>query len=166
MTRTFPIAIPVAFCWAVLAARAEVPGQSLAQLRKHAAHIVVGKVTGVSASSTTKGNSMRTQFVAEIEIEGVEKGRGLKTGELVHAHYWRLSWVGKGTPPPGATDGFHPLPQPGDRVRAYLGRNTRKINNDDAYAALFPNGFEIFKAKEPAAARARDEWLARVRDDQ
>jgi hypothetical protein len=153
MTRTLPVGICVALCCGALAARAAVPGQKPDQLRKGATHIVVGKVTGIYSSTTARGDQALTTSVAQIEIENLEKGNGLKAGELVYARYWKWGWVGKGPIPPGATDGHYSVPKGGDRVRVYL---EQKFKKDSGYDVLFPNGFEILNAKESENANASE----------
>ena len=107
------------FCHALIVIFSVVLGQTLVaqaskidstpeQLKKEATHIVVGKVTEIF-SSTAKGKDFAiTRFVAQIQIEKLEKGTGLKPGKLVYARYSDMKWLGKTPPPVGAVQSTWP----------------------------------------------------------
>ncbi len=140
---------------AVLAAALPTEGGIAARkpedLKKDATHIVVGKVTEVYSTTSKSQNSALTKFVAQIQIEKLEKGSGLKHGEVVYARYWDSKWIGKQPGPPGADDGYSPMPKVGDHVRAFLAQNSSQggmgQQSDGGYDVLIPNGFEVVKAK-------------------
>ena len=62
------------------------------QLEKEATHIVVGKVRSISSTQQVKGEWGFTNYVAEIAIDKVEKGEGLKAGDDVQVRYYSQGW--------------------------------------------------------------------------
>ena len=56
-----------------------------ARLADTATHIIVGAVTTIYATQTTDKEWATTSYLAEVRIKTVEKGGGLKAGELVYA---------------------------------------------------------------------------------
>lgn len=128
----------------VLAAKALTPK---AQLEKAATHIVVGKVGLISSTKQPEGQWTSTNYVAEIAIDRVEKGEGLKPGDIVQVRYHTQGWRGSGPPPP-FDSGYSPLPKQNDNVRAYLvnqGYNGAGYTRDRHYDVYYKNGFEILR---------------------
>ena len=82
---------------AVFAAKALTPK---AQLEKAATHIVVGKVRSISSTTNEHAQYVTITYVAQIAIDRVEKGDGLKQGDAVEVRYLSLAWRGSGSPPP------------------------------------------------------------------
>ena len=123
---------------------AEKANMSPALLRQTATHVVVGTVVRVySRSQTVKGYDT-TEYVAELRIKEVEKGEGLKEGDLLYARYGTQRWVGPGPPTPG-TSGHRGLPREGDTLRVYLARNAYDgfgENRDGGFNVIGANGFE------------------------
>lgn len=115
------------------AAKGEVPRASEQELEKRASHIVAGKLRTVYRSVSRDQQYETTDGLAELMIDGVEKGDGLKPGEVVFARFWNQHWIGKGLPPPGSTG--HYVPKPGSQVRAYLERA-----KDGTFEVILPNG--------------------------
>jgi len=114
------------------------------QLRKTATHVITGKVLTISERSETADDWKYTRYVAEIQISTIEKGQGLKTGDLVYARYWRRAWQGK-RPPPPSTAGHRGLPNVGEMIRVYLARNAYDgfgDTNDGGFNVIGANGFE------------------------
>ena len=93
------------------------------QLEKEATHIVVGKVRSISSTQQVKGEWGFTNYVAEIAIDKVEKGEGLKAGDDVQVRYYSQGWRGSGSPPPFEFRAFTTA-QAG-RFRARLPRKPR-----------------------------------------
>ena len=125
----------------------EKPDMSPAELRKTATHVITGKVLAVSERSETADDWKYTRYVAEIQISTIEKGQGLKTGDLIYARYWRRAWQGKGPAPP-ATGGHRGLPGVGEMIRVYLARNAYDgfgDTNDGGFNVIGANGFEKIK---------------------
>ena len=89
------------------------------QLEKEATHIVVGKVRSISSTQQVKGEWGFTNYVAEIAIDKVEKGEGLKAGDDVQVRYYSQGWRGSGSPPAFYL-GHSPRPNQDDSARAYL----------------------------------------------
>jgi hypothetical protein len=116
------------------------------QLQRDATHIVMGNVLAITSTTERVKEYGVTHFVAEIAINRVEKGEGLKPEEKVHVRYWAQGWAGKDTPLPGMSDHYSPTPKNGDVVRVYLvnkGYNGAGQTTDGGYDVYFKNGFEI-----------------------
>jgi hypothetical protein len=122
--------------------RAEVPDQSLEDLKKQATHIVTGKVEKVTETSTKSANTEDIKGECEVTVSTCEKGEGIETGKVVKARYERSPWIGKGPTPP-RSEGQRGIPKKGEAVRVYLSKA-----KDGGYDALFPNGFEQLKPNE------------------
>jgi hypothetical protein len=134
-----------ALVWCLsLQARAEIVPKTPEQMAKMATHIVQGKVRGIYTSTGKAGNYAQTYYVAELGIDQVEKGEGLKAGGLVYVRYWTQYWAGPGSPPPG-TNGHRGLPKVGDAVRVYLvnkGYDGGGDVKDGGFNVVFADGFE------------------------
>jgi hypothetical protein len=129
---------------AVFAAKAITPK---AQLEKEATHIVVGKVRSISSSQQLKSQWAFTNYVAEIVIDKVEKGEGLKAGDVAQVRYHSQGWRGSGSPPP-YDSGHSPIPKQDDSVRVYLvnrGYNGAGYTADGRYDVYYKNGFEVLR---------------------
>lgn len=137
---------------AMNSARAEKVDMTPEQLQMTATHVISGLVKDIYSTMEREGDYEVTRFIAEIVIEKVEKGDGLKAGELAYARYWRQNWRGKGTPPPG-TSGHRGLPKKGDAIKVYLvnkGYNGGGDTTDGGYDVVFTNGFSV---REPKATK-------------
>jgi hypothetical protein len=136
---------------ATLSARAEIVPKTPEEMRKMSTHVVQGRVKAIYTSKGRAGNYERTHYVAELSIDKVEKGDGLRERELVYVRYWTQRWAGPGLPPPG-TAGHRGLPAVGDQVRVYLVRNGYDgggNTNDGGYNVVFADGFEpVVKAEQ------------------
>ena len=99
---------------------AEVPLLSKDELKNKATHIVVGKVRAVYSTTTKSEDWEDTSSVAEIAVLSVGKGAAISNGDVVYAHYWNKSWIGKGNPEPHSSG--HGGVAKDDFVRAYLAR--------------------------------------------
>src|SRR5262245_54621899 len=145
MSRTLGLAGLGAFLLAVLTASAAFGLKAAtpkAKLEKDATHIVVGKVRSISFSKIVFSQSETTNYVAEIVIDRIEKGQGLKAGDVVHARY---HWTESRTPYVG-DPGHRPRPNKDDSVRAYLvnrGYNGAGYTTDGGYDVYYFEGFEI-----------------------
>jgi hypothetical protein len=128
----------------VFAAKALTPK---AQLEKAATHIVVGKVGSISSTTNEAAQYATTTFTAKIIIDRVEKGEGLKAGDIVQVRYHTQGWRGSGPPPP-FDSGHSPRPKQNDTVRAYLvnqGYNGAGYTTDGHYDVYYKNGFEVLR---------------------
>jgi hypothetical protein len=113
------------------------------QLLEISTHVIVGEVKQVWTREESSFNWDWTRHVAEIAVEGVEKGEGLAAGELVYVRYWTKRWDGFGAPPPD-TNGHRGLPKAGERVRAYLARDAYDgfgKSDDGGFNVIGANGF-------------------------
>ncbi len=130
--------------------RAEIIPKTAEEMREMATHVVQGKVKGVYASSGKAGDYQQTHYVAELTIDKVEKGDGLKEKQLIYVRYWTQHWAGRGKPPPG-TNGHRGLPAVGDAVRVYLvnkGYDGGGHVGDGGYNVVFADGFEALKPEK------------------
>lgn len=138
----------VVFVGLVAPLQAEKVDMSPEQLTKTATHIVTGPVAAIYERTETAGDWKYARYIAEIRVEGCEKGDGVVKGDLVYARYWRCAWVGKGPVPP-STSGHRGLPNAGDSMRVYLARNAYdgfNLNNKDGgFNVIGANGFEKLK---------------------
>jgi hypothetical protein len=131
--------------FAVSASYAVKPATPKKQLEKEATHIVTGKVQDISSTTQHSGEYDLVYYIAEIAVDKIEKGEGLKTGEVVNARYRWTKSRGIGVPPPG-DPGHRPTPVKGDSVRVYLvnkGYNGAGYTTDGGYDVYYNDGFEI-----------------------
>jgi hypothetical protein len=124
-------------------ARAELRPQTSKELAERATNIVVGRVLAVYSRDVETNlfgkGTIETKFVVEIEVEGVEKGDGIKDKDVIYVRCWHLKKRG-GRLRPGPVG--HDIPATGDRIRAYLVRGglSPAKKKDTGLAALEPNG--------------------------
>jgi hypothetical protein len=159
MTRETYVALLMALA-AAIPVRAEVPLLSKAELRDAATHIVVGKVQTVFSTTTKTEDWVDSKSVAEIAVQGVEKGDRIRAGDRVYGRFWNRRWAGDGVPDPYSRG--HKGPDSGQLVRAYL------VLKEGAYEVVLPNGFEAVteqrKQDAPSIAAKQDatDELAKV----
>lgn len=126
-------------------AKAEKVDLSPAQLLKTATHVVDGQVLAVFERTETHGDWRYTRYVAEVRVDKIEKGDGIRSGELIYVRYWQREWIGKGDVPP-STSGHRGLPKDRDTIRVYLARNAydgfSNDNNDGGFNVIGANGFQ------------------------
>jgi hypothetical protein len=132
----------VAFAFAPFAL-AELRPRTPKELAEQATNIVVGRVLAaysrdVETELYGKG-TIETKSVVEIEVEGVEKGDGIKDKDVIYVRCWHLKKRGA-LKRPGPVG--HEIPKTGDRVRAYLVRGGMSPGKkkDAGLAAVEPNG--------------------------
>jgi hypothetical protein len=114
---------------------------------------VTGKVQAISSTTQHSGEYGIVYYIAEIAVDKIEKGEGLKTGEVVHARYRWTKSPGIGVLPPGdpgdpGDPGHRPTAVNGDSVRVYLvnkGYNGAGYTTDGGYDVYYNNGFEIVR---------------------
>lgn len=123
----------------VALAHAAIPNMKPEELQKRAEHIVTAKVQAIYTRETKDDQWRRVVGVVELAVTGVEKGQGIKQGDVVHARYWNTAWIGKGNPPPYGRG--HTVPQEGAEVRAFL------KHKDGVYEPLLPNGLAPLEAQ-------------------
>jgi hypothetical protein len=129
----------------VASALAELRDRTPKELSEGSTNIVTGRVLAIYARDVEtelygKG-TVETMSVVEIEVEGVEKGDGIKDKDVIYVRCWQLKKRGALKKRPGPVG--HDIPKEGDKVRAYIVRGgmspTQK--KDSGFAALEPNGF-------------------------
>ena len=120
-----------------------------AGLEKTATHVITGEVAAIYKRKTVEGDWTYTRHVAEVRVKTVEKGEGLKPGDLAYVRYWRRSWSGRGDMPL-STGGHRGLPKEGETLRIYLAQNAydgfHTENHDGGFNVIGANGFERMKA--------------------
>jgi hypothetical protein len=113
-----------------------------AKLEKDATHIVVGKVRSISFGKIVRPQFEITNYVAEIVVDRIEKGQGLKAGDVVHVRYhWTVSRI-----PYVGDPGHRPRPNKDDSARVYLvnqGYNGAGYTTDGGYDVYYFEGFEV-----------------------
>jgi hypothetical protein len=138
------VCILVTIACDVYAEKVDLPPQ---QLRDTATHVIVGAVVQVYERKDTDKDWATTFYLAEIHIKEIEKGEGIKVGELVYVRYWRRTWVGGSTRPLN-TAGHRGLPKSGESLRIYLARNAYDgfgTTGDGGFNVIGANGFEKLK---------------------
>lgn len=128
-------------------AMAEKEPLSPKQLRDTATHVVVGRVEQVFTRQEERDQYVYTRYVAEVRVDGLEKGDGYKQGDLMYVRYWVRRWIGPGNQPPG-TSGHDDFPTAGTTLRIYAARNAYDgfgDNTDGGFNVIGTNGFEAIK---------------------
>ena len=132
----------------VLVAHAEKVPMTPANLKRAATQVIVGNVVAIYSRIAKEGRWKVTRYVAEVKVTAVEKGEGVKVGDLVYARYWHRVWASLGVPPP-STGGHRGLPKDGETLRIYLARNAydgfTNDNHDGGFNVIGANGFERLK---------------------
>lgn len=141
------LAVTLALATTLLAEKPDTPP---AALRKHASHIVVGKVNAIYSRVRMHGKMRVTNYIAEVKVKAVEKGEGIGEGSLQYVRYWSQEWTGGFEDMPVGTSGHRGLPGEGETVRIYLARNSNdgfgsKVE-DGGLNVLGANGFEKVEA--------------------
>jgi len=126
-------------------AHAEKSPLSPDELRETATHVITGRVAAVFERTEVAGDWKYIRFVAEVRVDGCEKGDGIHKGELLYVRYYSRAWVGAGEQPP-SSPGHTGLPSAGNAVRLYLARNAydgfTSDNTDGGFNVIGGNGFE------------------------
>lgn len=131
-------------------ARAEKEPLSQDELQKMATHIVVGKVNAIYSYNTKDPTWLTTHCVAEVAVEKVEKGEGLKPGASVYARFWHRRWISPLEQPPGS-NGHDGMGNVGDKVRLYLidkGYDGSGENTDGGFNVAYTNGCGVLQKAE------------------
>jgi hypothetical protein len=151
LMRPIPTLLTLFFLFLTQASAERVP-LSAGQKTAEATNIVTGIVRAVYGRETETARygqgTLETHFLLEIEVEAVEKGDGLKKGDLVYARCWRLKKRGAAGALPGPSGHFG-IPRDGEKVRAFLarGRYSPTGQTDQGWAVVYPNGIDKLPAK-------------------
>lgn len=136
MRRTIAITVLASiFCGGV--AHSEIPSREPDELRRDANFIIEGKVRAVYSKTEESKNWLHTDYVAEISVMNVEKGKEFSVGKVVYAHYRTTKWIGKGDADPHSSG--HGGVKKGEHIRAYL------KSKNGSFHVLIPNGFAKLK---------------------
>jgi acyl-CoA thioesterase FadM len=125
---------------------------STEQLKSTATHIVVGTVQAIYERMVEESPSGRgVVYVAEVRVKEVEKGQGIKSGDLLYARYSEVHKVielsnGRKMSFEGP---YRNKPETGQTLRIYLARNAydgfTNENNDGGFNVIYSNCFEKLK---------------------
>ena len=100
--------------------------------KKDASHVVVGTVSDVFKSVGEK----YTGYVVLLKLESIEKGEGLKAGELLYTYcYQRNPIKGDGPVEPGSI-GHSSVPKKGQQIKVYVNRDKGQ------WEGVYPNWYE------------------------
>jgi hypothetical protein len=137
--------IPILSAWLSLAGvthavKVDMPGQA----ESESSNIVTGTVISIYSKVIRDSSYEWNHCVAAVRIEKIEKGDGLKTGDLVYVRYISSSkWVGKGPMPPGP-GGHENVPAEGQRRKICLTKNP-----DGGFDVYYVSGFKMPDEKKP-----------------
>ena len=122
------------------ASRAERVALDPQELAKEATDILQGKVAAVYSRDVETEQygpgTLETHFVVAIQVESVEKGKGVEPGDLVYVRCWQIKRHGAAGVLPGPS-GHRPIPGEGEEVKAYAIRG-----GDRGFDAVYLNGFQ------------------------
>ena len=128
-------AVLTALAFSVHLLSAEVPPLDSAAQKASATDIVIGDVRKVEASETAVRDGLDTVYRLEINVVASEKGQRWRKGDTLTATCWRI----KARPDPWAgPTGQWFIPDPGERIRAYL----------DGQDLISPNGIDVVIAHQ------------------
>jgi hypothetical protein len=151
--KTIRFAVQLAvFSAIVCGAYAEKVDMSPEKLRETATHIILGTVLHIYERSETNDAWATTHYLAEVQVNLVEKGDKISQSGLVYIRYWRRHWLGgKNDLRNLDTAGHRGLPKTGKSLRIYLARNAYdgfSVTDDGGFNVIGANGFE--REEKPA----------------
>ena len=107
-------------------------------------HILTGTVTAIYSKITRDASNETMHGIAEVRVESVEKGEGMKSGQVVYVRFWHhLKWLGKGNPTPGPS-GHQNIPSEGQKVKICVVRSA-----DGSHDVFYVGGFKPAETKRP-----------------
>jgi hypothetical protein len=124
---------------------------STEELKSTATHIVVGTVQAIYQRKVEEPERSGIAYVAEVRVKEVEKGQGIKSGDLLYTRYSDVHKVvemrnGRKVSFEGP---YLNEPETGQTLRIYLARNAydgaTNENNDGGFNVIYSNGFEKLK---------------------
>lgn len=129
--------LPITTCLLVagvcLGEKADFPGEA----EEKATHILTGTVAAIYSKITRTEANETVYYVAEVRVENVEKGEGIRPGQLAYVRYWHhLKWLEKGPIAPGPS-GHANIPKEGDKRRMCLVRGA-----DGSLDVYYVSGFK------------------------
>jgi hypothetical protein len=121
-------------------------------LKSTATHIVVGTVQAIYQRKVEEPERSGVAYVAEVRVKEVEKGQGIKSGDLLYARYSEIhKLVELSNGRKMSFEGpYLNKPETGQTLRIYLARNAydggaTSENNDGGFNVIYSNGFEKLK---------------------
>lgn len=140
--------LPLLVLLAPNVSKAEKAPSSPEVLKKTATHIVTATVKSIYSRTEIDGDWKFIRYVAEVKVEEIEKGEGIKKDDLIYVRYYSRVWNGAGDPPPSES-GHYPTPDKNEKMRIYLAKNAydgySNANNDGGFNVLGANGWEELK---------------------
>jgi hypothetical protein len=122
------------------AVKVDAPGEA----ENGSSNILTGTITAIYSRIVRDANYEWNHCVAAVRIESIQKGEGLKTGDLIFVRYISSNrWIGKGAMPPGPS-GHNNVPGEGDRRKVCLNRNA-----DGGLDVFYVSGFKAADDKKP-----------------
>ena len=137
-TTTIVSALLLVSALSVGVVRAERPTQK----RENADYVVTGTVTAVYSQETDGYRN----YIIDIRVEKVEKGAGLKKGELFRAFCYQRK-PGKGGLKYDSR-GHTQVPKEGQKVKAFVNR-ARGL-----YEGVYPNWFDVLQEEKKGEAKS------------
>ena len=115
------------------------PGEA----EERSSHIVSGTVTGIYSKVRRDTQYEYTYCVAEMRVEGIEKGDGIKPRDLIYVRYLgAMRWISKEPSQPGPA-GHDNTPTEGEKRRVCLVRNA-----DGGWDVYYVSGFRPITEKK------------------
>jgi hypothetical protein len=128
------------FVEATHAVKVDLPGQA----EKESSNIVTGTVTAIYSKIIRDPSYEWNHCVAVVRIEKIDKGDGLKAGDLIYVRYISSTkWIGKGPMPPGP-GGHDNVPAEGEKRKICLTKNS-----DGGFDVYYVSGFKMPDDKTP-----------------
>ena len=117
---------------------------------KNATYVIVGTIVGVYENIRTSGSFIVNNRVAAIRVRQIERGEGLKNGDLLYAHYGTVGLPAGATPVPYDPGYQGRIPKDGETLRVYLTRQPHKRygNLEGAFMVAQKGGFERLKEEK------------------
>ncbi|MBX6314658.1 MAG: PDZ domain-containing protein [Isosphaeraceae bacterium] len=141
----FLVAVAALALWPAVACAERPP-----ERKEDAALVVTGRVGKVY----TNVDAVEENYIIEIQVEAVERGRGARAGETVDARIFRRRPDAPRVP---AAYGHHDFPREGERVRAYLNRRP-----DGQFEGTYPDWIDRLSGGSPGGPGAPPPGRGRV----
>ena len=114
------------------------------QAENESSNILTGTVTAIYSRIVRDASYEWNHSVAAVRIESIQKGQGLKPGDLIFVRYISSNrWIGKGGIPPGP-GGHNNVPVEGERRKVCLNKNA-----DGGFDVYYVSGFKVADDRKP-----------------
>jgi hypothetical protein len=114
------------------------------RLKGTATHVIIAEVRHIYERMEVDQDWKTIRYLAEVRVNEVEKGEGVKKNDLIYIRYWRRSPVVAGKHL-FSTLGHRDLPNAGESLRIYMARDAYDgfgTTNDGGFNVIGANGFE------------------------